>query len=271
VKNLNSSLTAEQLQQFHTDGYVIVRGLFDQQKVEQIKQEFTDLHRNGPVENLFFPLPEEQACGDILKQYPRFMHPHRMNKLSFQTMIDPSVMGVLHDLFGEEPLAAQSMFYYKPPGARGQALHQDNFYLLVEPGTCIAAWTSIDPSDEENGGLFIVPKSHTGEIQCPHKADPAVSFTVDEVIVPDGYEPVSVTLDAGDVLFFNGNVIHGSYPNTSKDRFRRSFICHYTGISTTKIGRFYKPLFNMDGNEVDITSSESAGPCGVEHAVSSPH
>ncbi|MDF2669803.1 MAG: phytanoyl-CoA dioxygenase [Paenibacillus sp.] len=266
-----TNITPEQIQQFHTDGYLIVRGLFDADRVEKIKQEFTTLHSNGPVEHLFKPVPEEHAEGDILKQYPRFMHPHRVNELSFQTMIDPNVMGILGNLFGEEPLAAQSMFYYKPPGARGQALHQDNFYLLVEPGTCIAAWTSIDPSDEENGGLFVVPKSHMGEIQCPQKADPALSFTSDEVVVPEGYEPIPVRLGAGDVLFFNGNVIHGSYPNNSKDRFRRAFICHYTGASTTKIGGFYNPLYTLDGTSIEVTENGSAGPCGVEHAASAPH
>ena len=35
-------------------------------------------------------------------------------------MLDPRVAEVLWELFGEEPLAAQSMMYYKPPGARGR-------------------------------------------------------------------------------------------------------------------------------------------------------
>ncbi|MEJ7654789.1 MAG: phytanoyl-CoA dioxygenase family protein [Chloroflexia bacterium] len=44
---------------------------------------------------------------------------------------------------------------YSPAGARGQALHQDNFFLKVEPGTCIAAWAALDPADRENGGLEV--------------------------------------------------------------------------------------------------------------------
>lgn len=271
VNKLPATITPEQLQQFDTDGYLIVRGLFSTQEVEELKQEFTTLHQNGPVEHLFSPVPADQAGGDVLKQYPRFMHPHRVNALSHRYMLEPKVMDVLEDLFQEEALAAQSMFYYKPPGARGQALHQDNFYLLVEPGTCIAAWTSVDPSDEENGGLFVVPKSNQGEVQCPHEADASVSFTTHEVVVPEGLAPVPVRLDAGDVLFFNGNVIHGSYPNTSSDRFRRSFICHYTGISTTKISGYYTPLFTRDMQEFEVETNPSSGPCGVEFAASSPH
>jgi ectoine hydroxylase-related dioxygenase (phytanoyl-CoA dioxygenase family) len=186
-------------------------------------------------------------------------------------LLDIRLFSILTKLLEEEPLAAQSMFYYKPPGAKGQALHQDNFYLKMEPGTCIAAWTAIDPSNEENGGLYVVPNSQHTEIQCPHRADPEKSFTREEVDIPDGLKPIPAILEPGDVLFFNGNVIHGSYPNTSKDKFRRSFICHYAGISTTKAGNFYKPLYKQDGTPVtDIETTES-NPCGTEFTQAEIH
>ena len=33
-------------------------------------------------------------------------------------------------------------------------MHQDNFYLLAAPATCIAAWTAIDAAKVENGCLY---------------------------------------------------------------------------------------------------------------------
>jgi phytanoyl-CoA hydroxylase len=69
------------------------------------------------------------------------------------------------------------MFYFKPPRSRGQALHQDNFYLKVEPGTCFAAWTAIDEADPDNGGMLIVPNTNNEEIHCPELADQNESFT----------------------------------------------------------------------------------------------
>ncbi len=141
----------------------------------------------------------------------------------------------------------------------------------MEPGTCIAAWTAVDAADEENGGLMVVPRSNGLDIECPHEADPNVSFTTDEVTVPEGMPVIPVNMAAGDVLFFNGSIIHGSYPNQSADRFRRAFICHYTGASTSRIGKYYKPLFDAAGNEVDIESNTDSGPCGVEYAAMGPH
>ncbi|KIL36091.1 phytanoyl-CoA dioxygenase [Gordoniibacillus kamchatkensis] len=258
-------LTPEQKQQFEQDGFVIVKGLFGADEIERLKANFMEMHAGGPIAGCFEPVPVEQAGGDILKAYPRMMHPHRVNRMAFEYMLDARVMSVLAELFGEEPLAAQSMFYFKPPGARGQALHQDNFYLKIEPGTCIAAWTAVDPADEENGGMFVARGSHREPIYCPQQADPAVSFTKDYVELPAGMELVQARMEAGDVLFFNGSVIHGSQPNTSRDRFRRSFICHYAGVSTTRAGRFYSPMYRADGTAVTIEDNPDGGPCGAEH------
>lgn len=264
-------LAKEQLEQFQTEGYLVLKGLF-KQEADELRDHFMKLHAGGPIPGCFNPLPLEQSGGDILKAYPRMMHPHRIDKTSMNYMLHPKVMNVLADLYGEEPLAAQSMFYFKPPGAKGQALHQDNFYLKVEPGTCIAAWTAIDAADEENGGLFIVPESNRLAVECPQTADPNESFTKEYVPVPEGYRAVPVRMEAGDVLFFNGSVIHGSYPNKSEHRFRRAFICHYANASTAKIATHYKPLYRWDGTEADgIQFDNSGGPCGTEHVVAEPH
>lgn len=80
-----------------------------------------------------------------------------------------------------------------------------------------------------------------------------------------------VVMEPGDVLFFNGNLIHGSYRNKTKDRFRRAFICHYANESATHIGQFYKPLYRADGTEVDLEVNPDGGPCGIEFEAFYPH
>jgi ectoine hydroxylase-related dioxygenase (phytanoyl-CoA dioxygenase family) len=184
-------------------------------------------------------------------------------------LVHPRLEPRLRALLGEAPIAAQSMFYWKPPTARGQAFHQDNFYLKVHPGTCIASWVAVDPTDQENGCLFVAPGSHRLDIFCPEQADPGVSFTRDYVPVPPGLRAVPLPMAAGDVLFFGGNLIHGSYPNRSRDRFRRSFICHYAGVSARELSRYYFPLYDMQGGEVSRQVSTVGGPCGTE--ATGPH
>lgn len=260
-------LSEEQTAQFRRNGYIVVRGLFSPTETAASRDHFMAIHAAGPVAGYFDPVPLNETNSDILKHYPRIMQPHRWDEASMGYMLDARLESCLRDLFEEEVLAAQSMLYFKPPGARGQALHQDNFYLRVSPGTCIAAWLSLDDADEENGGMFVVPGSHVTGVQCPHPADLTKSFTIDEVNVPAGMQPVPVNLKSGDVMFFNGSVIHGSSPNTSAERFRRAFICHYVGASTIEMSHWYYPLHTFAGEPISRGDNPGGGPCGVEEAA----
>jgi ectoine hydroxylase-related dioxygenase (phytanoyl-CoA dioxygenase family) len=155
------------------------------------------------------------------------------------------------------------MYYFKPPRARGQALHQDQYYLQVQPGTCVAAWMAVDRSDIENGCLQVVPGSHDLPVLCTEDASLEVSFTDVTVPLPTGISPEPVTMDPGDVLFFNGQIIHGSLPNTSDVRFRQSLVGHYIVGEASKVAKYYFPVLDMDGQEVNLDVSEGGGPCGV--------
>lgn len=264
----HDALESDLKKRFEEDGFVVVRELFSRDEIETIREHFEALHGRGSIPGCFTSDPDSD---DPLQVYPRMMHPHRVSDLAMRTMTDDRVFAVLRALFGEEAMAAQSMYYFKPPGARGQALHQDNFYLKVEPGTCIAAWTAVDRADEENGGLVVVPGSQGMEVVCPEQADPNESFTTHLVRPPEGLEERPVVLEPGDVLFFNGSVIHGSYPNSTTDRFRRSFICHYAGVSCERIGRYYQPLYRRGGVPVTILENLDVGPCGEEFGAMGPH
>lgn len=263
------ALTPEQKQQFDTAGYLIVKGLFSREDISTLTKHFDEISRQT-IPGHFEP---DLVAGatDPLKRYPRVMHPHRFSETAKRYMLHTPVLQVLHDLYGEAPLAAQSMFYYKPPGSRGQALHQDNFYLKVEPGNCIAAWTAIDAADEDNGTLLVVPKTQTQDIVCPEEADASESFTTHYVKPPKEEKPIPALLDQGDVLFFNGNLIHGSYRNRTGDRFRRAFICHYANSSAERISSYYQPLYRVDGSEVELETNRDGGPCGVEQPYYGAH
>lgn len=263
-------ITPEQLNDFQENGYLVLRQFYRPDEVQLLRDTFMGLHAAGGVPGFFEPKTEEEANGDPLQMYPRILHPHRFNDVARRYMLDARLEPVLHDLFGEQPLAAQSMMYFKPSGGRGQALHQDNFFLNVEPGTCIAAWCALDEVDRENGGLEVVPGTHRMDLFCPEEADMSQSFTQQYVPPPPGLEQVPVNMAPGDVLFFNGTLVHGSGPNASKDRFRRSFICHYVPRSTDRISNYYRPLLAFDGSEVDVEVNTEGLPCGTEGPVG-PH
>jgi phytanoyl-CoA hydroxylase len=241
------------------DGYVVVRGLFSPAEVAEIRETFDRAAQNGEVRPFDDGISDP---NDPLYRFPRLVHPHRTHAMARRYLLHDGVARCLRALVNEEPLATQSMYYFKPPGARGQALHQDNLYLLVEPGTCLAAWTAIDPTDRENGCMMVVPGSHRGNLLCQEKTDTRISFTSGATPVPKGMKAIDVPMEPGDTLFFSGGLIHGSGPNRSKSRFRRSFIGHYAAGSLEKISKFYLPLVKMDGSDHLVSANLDGGACG---------
>jgi phytanoyl-CoA hydroxylase len=254
-------LTTDQLQFFQDNGYYLVRGVFSPEEVESYRDHFMRLRETGTY-------PGDMSGVDIgsqdpLKKYPRMIHMHRWDETSLQWLIDPRINAHLTALAGREPIAVQTMIYFKPPQARGQALHQDQYYLRVQPGTCVAAWMALDDCDEENGCLQVVPGSHTWPLLCTAKADTTQSFTDVTVPIPAGTEARAMVMKAGDVLFFNGQLVHGSLPNHSQTRFRRALIGHYIGGDAQEVAKFYHPSLRMDGSVVTLGTSEGGGACGV--------
>jgi phytanoyl-CoA hydroxylase len=268
--NANSVSNTPLNTQFATQGYMIIHNLFTPEEVAEIRETFMQMNADGPIEGLSEIMrggPNGYDESDPLAFYPRMMHPHRhedkiVGPVATKYMLDTRIYDYMKEFMGEEPVSAQSMFYFKPAGARGQDLHQDNFYLRVAPGNCYAMWLAIDDADRENGGMIVVPGTHDLAIACPDKADKTKFFTDHHVSVPEGLEEMPVDLKAGDVLFFNGSIIHGSNPNTSKDRFRRAFICHYVPKATREMSPY--PTMTFEGEPIAFEKAEGGGPCGME-------
>jgi phytanoyl-CoA hydroxylase len=254
-------ITDEHRYQFEREGYAVVPGLFTAGEVAGYRDHFMRLRGQGA-----FPgdlVGVDPASNDPLKQYPRMIHMHRWDDLSRRWMLDARLGECMTGLLGLEPFAVQTMLYFKPPGARGQALHQDQYYLRVSPGTCIASWLALDDCDEANGCLEVVPGSHRWPLLCTEKADTTESFTDVTVPIPEGTEVRRVVMRAGDVMFFHGSLVHGSHPNRTAARFRRSLIGHYIQGDAQQVARFYHPALRFDGSLVELESSPDGGACGV--------
>ncbi len=141
---------------FDQNGYVVVSGLFSPTEAEFYKNYYTTMREAGDVPGDPFKYPKpEDSVSDPLQLYPRMLQMHRWDDVSLKWLIDSRLNEALTGLLNREPFAVQTMIYFKPPKARGQALHQDNFYLRAKPGTCCAAWMALEDIDEENGCLQV--------------------------------------------------------------------------------------------------------------------
>jgi ectoine hydroxylase-related dioxygenase (phytanoyl-CoA dioxygenase family) len=261
MQTLSHLITAKQKQQYQEQGYCVVADLFQEKEIAEIEAFFEDFKKNGL--KVYDGTGFEEA--DITQRQLRAMHPHRHSQKAVDWMIHPNVAEVLEELLDRPALGVQTMYYFKPPGGKGQGMHQDNFYLVSKPATCIAAWTAIDSADLDNGCLWVVPGSHRSEILCPEEgAEKWMNYGDSHITkFPRETKPVPVIVPRGSTMFFSGNLIHGSGPNRTKDRFRRTFIGHYIDEASDVVGQHYHPVLNMAGEVVShVAKATGGGPCG---------
>jgi ectoine hydroxylase-related dioxygenase (phytanoyl-CoA dioxygenase family) len=256
-------MITQQDKRFYDDnGYVIVKQLFSPPEVVKYRDYYMAMRAEGEKPG-DYGASQYKASNDPLHKFPRMINMHHWDETSLRWLLDERFRIVLTALTEREPYAVQTMLYFKPPQARGQALHQDNWYLRAAPGTCIGAWLALDDCDEANGCLQLVPGSNKWPLLCAVQADTAQSFTDNTVELPAGTEVRPMIMQAGDVLFFHGSVVHGSFPNTTKDRFRRALIGHYVEGNVTHLWKFYKPVLRFDGALLELEQTAEGGTCGT--------
>jgi hypothetical protein len=129
--------------------------------------------------------------------------------------------------------AMQSMLFLKPPGLPGQAWHQDERYIPTRDRSLVGAWVALDDATIENGCLWVIPGSHRAGVlypTAPHgrpdEFDPS-----DEAYGFDDSTAVPVELSTGDLVCFNGYLLHRSLRNRSSGT-RRALVNHYMSTAS---------------------------------------
>ena len=161
-------MTEQHAQEFATGGYTVARGLYSPDEVTALCDHFMALNDSHHDQADWRGLPDL----DPLKRYPRMLQMHRWDSQSLAFLLDPRIGALLTAILGSEPYAVQTMIYYKPPTARGQALHQDQYYLRVEPGTCVAAWLRLTIATKKTAVSRSCPAANTCRCCARHLPTP---------------------------------------------------------------------------------------------------
>lgn len=257
-------VSIEEYIKFRRDGFLVVRNLVSPAEIAELRQHTEDLMQGRlpqqrkrmaerdtsrdhgvQVQELEAP-PDHLSPEQKADHFLRIHMLHRRLELHERYMLHLRALDVLEVLIGPDVLAMQTMLFLKGPGKPGQGWHQDSYYIPTQPDTLCGAWIAIDDCDEQNGAMWFAKGSGVEPIYppCPEvgygfgdklvsdiRYVKGVSDTDDSKnalsAVADKYDQVLVSAKAGDVVFFNGHVLHRSKMNWSKDRFRRSFVSHY--------------------------------------------
>jgi phytanoyl-CoA hydroxylase len=232
-------LSIDQRRFFGQNGYLVVDGLLSPEELAELDRHSSDLAENK-VDLSHAQIPSwleeksQQVKGtspqDIEDKYFRFIQFHEHLEIHERYMLHPRVLDVLEVLIGPDVMGMQSMLFLKPPGQPGQAYHQDSHYIKTAPDTLCGAWMAIDDADEDNGCMGFIPGSNHEpiyeEVAQPENTND-FKEGLSETQGVDSNREVLAPVKAGGVVFFHGHLLHRSRRNSTKDRFRRVYVCHY--------------------------------------------
>jgi ectoine hydroxylase-related dioxygenase (phytanoyl-CoA dioxygenase family) len=220
------------LTSFENNGFTLIKSAFDPITCEDLATEIESIHSNFPLLKTKFPTLQKLGEWSIKspnrasQKIQSFIFSQAFQELT-RSLIGPNV-----DLYWNTTAA-------KPP-ATGRTFpwHQDCGYG-VGPEDYITCWTALDPVDEKNGALRLIPNSHK-QGKLPHEyrkstvADYAGIFLTNPN-VPE-INAICLSMNPGDILCMSSKLIHASAPNHS-NRKRRAIISAYGKAVTAEYDR----------------------------------
>ncbi len=229
-------LSEAQKSEFSASGYLVLRQTFSAEEVsvlasgfERLEARAARLEEPGVVDGSLFVI--ERRAGKAL----------RIERIVWCGAAEPELLRLgrvpaltvpVAELLGRPDLDQLiNQAHIKNPGdGTSFHFHQDSYQrrygteLFTDVngrGSFVQALTAVDAMSAENGGLWVVPKSHLGgHIPTPDGRLPAGSFDADAAL--------PLTLDPGDTVLFGPFTVHGSGLNagaTPRRVFINGFAC----------------------------------------------
>ena len=216
-------LNDSQVADFHRDGYVIARGMFDKEETDLLR---TAAKADAAMQKNAYSVDDGQGAAIKLVLWNK-----AGENLFGVAARCHRIVDSMEKLLGDEVYHYHSKMSIKEPFVGGAwNWHQDYGYWYLNG--CLfpdlaSAFVAVDPNTRENGCLQVLKGSHKlGRIEHgkygdqtgadPERVEQAVKIM----------ELVYVEMAPGDVCFFHANTLHCSDQNKSPHP-RWSFICCY--------------------------------------------
>ena len=222
-------LTQNQLKNYNTKGYVLVKQLFSSMMMDSLNLEIKDLHQrmaNKPPSEVLIAWEENSEKLGVPK-VRQLLHSELISPIIKEMSRSPDLLDIVEQLMGPDICLSSSKLMMKSAGLGGEIpWHQDWSYWIE--GHCkpilINCFLAIDPATEENGGIRFVEGSHLNGL-TEHGDSGSEWFNLQLGSDMSIYNSHLVEMDTGDAIFFGPLIIHGSGPNSSSnDRRMNTFV-----------------------------------------------
>jgi len=225
-----TTLTPQQIDLFHKDGYVIVKNFLTPAAVEKL---YSTAIGDNTMENNAINVTDQTGKNSKLSLW---FTPGN-DVFGYLTRSESMVNGVAALLDSDAPVCHfHSKLMQKEPKVGGAwEWHQDYGYWyknqFMFPDQLISVMVALTPANKQNGCLQVIKGSHKlGRINHGFAGE---QVGADMVMVNNALQTmdlVYVEIEPGDALFFHSNILHRSEANLS-DHPRWSIISCYASQS----------------------------------------
>src|SRR5688572_9785318 len=231
-----SRLSEEQIADFHRDGYVMVRGLFEGDEIDllhRVAKADREIAGARSMADGAGGASKIWITGELKKDvYSAFSHNRRVVE-PLEQLLDDDVLFYHHKMMLKEPKVGGAWEWHQDYGY----WYGDGF-LLPDMASCMIA---VDRASMANGCLQVLRGSHKmgrishGRVGAQTGAD---MERVEQAA--KRLELVYCEMEPGTGLFFHANLLHRSDANRS-EMSRWSFICCYTAARNRSYAREQHP------------------------------
>lgn len=225
-------LTAEQLEFFDREGYLIAENVLDdsdlQPVIDEIHAEVNARAKQLVAEGKLSSTFEEYGFARQLTMISRetdqvassIWNGALCGPAFFDLIRNEKLLDVAESLCGPE-LIASSVYRLRPkiPGHASSAVpwHQDSGYMepYCDKPLVLTYWIPLVDATKENGCMWVMPRVHKNEEVLLHQGRPGKPYLeIPETALPKG-EPICAEIKKGGVLLLSNRTPHASFDNNT--------------------------------------------------------
>ena len=204
-------LTPAQLQQFQTEGYLVLHHFFTERETAAMRAELERFKREGLMRNVATEGDGKTHSKTVqnLQICPIAPQSEFYRALPFC----PKVIEVVQQLIGYPIMHHLDQIFLKPgKSGVGTGWHQDNAYFrLADPTKGTGMWVALHEAHVANGTMHVLPRAFRKlhDHERDGGSDQHIRCVVDET------QAIAIEMPAGGALFFNYGVPHCTKANTT--------------------------------------------------------
>lgn len=223
-------LTADQIQAYHDDGYLVIPRLYDRDVVDRMRAavgRIVEGARGKTEHDSRYDLDPAHRPDE--PRVRRIKQPHLVDPVFDEVMRDPRLLAMLDALLPNGVRIRNSKLNMKEAGGGAPVeWHQDWAFYPHTNDDVLAVGVMLDDTELENGPLLVIPGSHKGPTYDHHDPDGFFCGAIDpEVGGIDFDKAVPCTGPAGSISIHHARLLHGSAENQS-NRPRRLLLYEFT-------------------------------------------